>query len=147
MDLTGITSSGSFFAGSQTSGTEDLDKDAFLKLLVTQLQSQDPLDPMANDEFIAQLASFSSLEQMQNVNTTLGTLVALEQTNSLVSQLAQGSSMIGMDVNWTDPATGAVQTGTVDSVKIVNGAVFANLAGTDVPLAYITEVLGNNSGS
>jgi flagellar basal-body rod modification protein FlgD len=47
-----------------------LDKEAFLKLLVTQLRSQDPLSPMEDREFIAQMAQFSSLEQMQNLNDT-----------------------------------------------------------------------------
>jgi len=51
--------------------SNDLDKDAFLRLLITQLQNQDPLDPMEDREFIAQMAQFSSLEQMQNLNKTL----------------------------------------------------------------------------
>lgn len=46
----------------------DLDKDAFLRLLTTQLANQDPLNPMEDKEFIAQLAQFSSLEQMQTLN-------------------------------------------------------------------------------
>jgi flagellar basal-body rod modification protein FlgD len=46
----------------------DLDKDAFLRLLTTQLANQDPLNPIEDREFIAQLAQFSSLEQMQNLN-------------------------------------------------------------------------------
>src|SRR3990170_247492 len=47
-------------------------KDAFLKLLVTQLENQDPLNPTDNTEFVAQLAQFSSLEGIQNLNTSLG---------------------------------------------------------------------------
>ena len=49
--------------------TSELNKDTFIKLLVTQMQNQDPLSPMEDREFIAQMAQFSSLEQMQNLNT------------------------------------------------------------------------------
>lgn len=49
----------------------DLDKNAFLRLLTVQLSNQDPLNPMEDREFIAQLAQFSALEQMQNLNTTI----------------------------------------------------------------------------
>lgn len=64
----------------------DLDKDAFLRLLTTQLAHQDPLNPMEDQEFIAQLAQFSSLEQMQNVNENIETmgeelLVSMEHLN------------------------------------------------------------------
>ena len=51
----------------------NLDKDAFLRLLTTQLANQDPLNPIEDREFIAQLAQFSSLEQMQNLNKTVTT--------------------------------------------------------------------------
>ena len=51
--------------------TSTLGQDAFLKLLVTQLQHQDPTQPMADAEFIAQLATFSSLEQLTSMNQTL----------------------------------------------------------------------------
>ena len=52
-------------------GTDALGKDAFMTLLVTQMQNQDPLNPSTDTEFISQLAQFSSLEQMENLNTTL----------------------------------------------------------------------------
>lgn len=52
----------------------DLDKDAFLKLLTTQLANQDPLNPIEDKEFIAQLAQFNSLEQMQSLNKNMETL-------------------------------------------------------------------------
>ncbi|WP_026893848.1 flagellar hook assembly protein FlgD [Clostridiisalibacter paucivorans] len=49
----------------------DLDKDTFLNLLVTQLRNQDPMNPVEDKEFIAQMAQFSSLEQMQNMNANM----------------------------------------------------------------------------
>ena len=52
-------------------GTDSLGKDAFMTLLVTQMQNQDPLNPSTDTEFIGQLAQFSSLEQMENLNSTL----------------------------------------------------------------------------
>ncbi len=62
-------------ASSLTAGTglkqKDLGKDAFLKLLVTQLQHQDPTKPQDDGQFIAQLAQFSSLEQLTGMQTTL----------------------------------------------------------------------------
>jgi len=54
-----------------TSGTSELGKDEFLQLLVTQLKYQDPLEPMDNTEYISQLAQFSTLEYMGNMNTTM----------------------------------------------------------------------------
>lgn len=54
--------------------SNDLDKNAFLRLLTTQLANQDPLNPIEDREFIAQLAQFTSLEQMQNLNKNLETI-------------------------------------------------------------------------
>ena len=50
-------------------GEEEMGQDAFLKLLTTQMAHQDPLDPMSNEQFVAQLAQFSSLEQMITMRT------------------------------------------------------------------------------
>lgn len=61
-------------SSSSSSSTDSLDKDDFLQLLVTQLEHQDPLNPLDDKEFIAQLAQFSSLEQMQNIASSLDTL-------------------------------------------------------------------------
>ena len=103
-----------------TTGNSDLGKEAFLKLLVTQMQYQDPLDPQDNAEYIAQLAQFSSLEQMTNLNDTLdkvNTLVGNMDTSLLVGQT---SNFIGKDIEWLNDKK-ELQTGTVTGVKIVDG--------------------------
>ncbi len=70
---------------------EEMGKDAFLKLLVAQLENQDPLEPMDNGEFVAQLAQFSSLEGIKN----LGTSVEGMATNMNSMQNLSTSSLIG----------------------------------------------------
>ena len=62
--------------------TDGLGRDAFLSLLVTQLQHQDPLQPQADGEFLAQLAQFSSLESLQDIRTDMAALRSLIETGS-----------------------------------------------------------------
>lgn len=69
--------------------TSDVDKNDFLKLLVAQLEHQDPLSPMKNEEFIAQLATFSSLEQLIAINQGIEELVEL--TGSLSEETPEAS--------------------------------------------------------
>jgi len=76
----------------------DLDRDAFLRLLTTQLSNQDPLNPTEDREFIAQMAQFSSLEQMQNLNDTFKSEIKgiKETQESLVEHLtAMNNNMVG----------------------------------------------------
>jgi flagellar basal-body rod modification protein FlgD len=72
----------------------ELGKEEFLQLLVSQLQHQNPLEPTNNEDFIAQLATFSSLEQLQDINT--GTQTGLLMQQSLGNALS--TSLIGRDV-------------------------------------------------
>lgn len=122
--------------------TQKLGKDSFMALLVTQLQNQDPLQPTANDEFVAQLAQFSSLEQMEGVNENLVALALLQQGNALLGQLTSASNLIGQQVKYTDPASGEVTEGLVESVKVEDDVAMLRVGGTSVPLSAITEVLG-----
>lgn len=70
-----VYGSGTSSTTTTSSAEETMGKDAFLQLLVTQLENQDPLNPTENTEFVAQLAQFSSLEGIQNLNTSLEDVV------------------------------------------------------------------------
>lgn len=76
-------------------GASELGKDAFLRLLTTQLKNQDPSDPVRNEDFVAQLAQFSSLEQLTSANETLqGVYVALAAMNDSSMASLLGTSVI-----------------------------------------------------
>jgi len=79
---------------------------------VTQLKNQDPLDPVKNEEFVAQLAQFNSLEQMINLNTSMTTMLGLQQ-------MSYSSTFIGKEVSWFD-GDGAQQSGTVSEVVMTS---------------------------
>ena len=76
-------------AASAPDASSELGQDSFLKLLTTQMQYQDPLNPQGNEEFIAQLAQFTSLEQLMGVNSSLGDLYAAttSMNNASMTQL------------------------------------------------------------
>ena len=105
--------------------TTDLGKDDFLKLLVAQLQSQDPLNPMEDKEFISQMAQFTSLEQMKNVSNAV--------------QITQATSYIGKQVTWDDEM-GEQQTGIAKSVRIVSGEPKIVVGDQNIALAKVTSV-------
>ena len=71
IDQVGQTNNTTTTSSSAPLKQKDLGKDAFLQLLVTQLQNQDPTKPQADGEFIAQLAQFSSLEKLTSMQQTL----------------------------------------------------------------------------
>ncbi len=144
MNISGIAATDPASLGSASGATDGLGKEAFMTLLVEQLKNQDPLKPTANGEFIAELANFSSLEEMQELNENLLGMVVLQQSNALLSQLTESSALIGKDVRFFDPVTNGISKGTVDSVKLQDGIAQLNIDGRNVPLTEVTEVLGEH---
>lgn len=108
-----------------TTGTGTLGKDAFLQLLVAQMKYQDPLNPSSDTEWVSQMAQFSSLEQMQNMNSTM--------TNS------QAFSMIGQTVSITTD-NGDVE-GVVDYVNVSDGTAYVSVNGQTYEAGKVNSVL------
>lgn len=109
--------------------TGDLGKDEFINLLVTQLQYQDPLNPQDDTQFIAQMAQFSALEQMQNLNTSYSASKAF--------------NMIGKKITANvseDSKSESTITGEVTSVRIQSGKAYVVVNGNDVLVEDVFEV-------
>lgn len=112
--------------------TDGFGQDAFMKLLLAQLQNQDPLKPMEDKEFIAQLAQFNSLNQLTQINKTLGELMTAQT-------LSQGSALIGKTVTGVSGSGGLI-SGVVSGLKIVNDKVTLDVNGQNVPLDTVNSV-------
>ncbi|WP_209122381.1 flagellar hook assembly protein FlgD [Alkalihalobacillus sp. BA299] len=107
-------------------GEGNLGKDDFLKILITQLQNQDPTNPMDDREFISQMAQFSSLEQMTNMNKTLEKFIAAQTENKLI----QNSHLIGKEVQWQkhdSSSESELKTNVVKAVRQRDGEVSVQL--------------------
>ncbi|MCP4646420.1 MAG: hypothetical protein GY852_01625, partial [bacterium] len=90
-----------------------LGRDSFLKLLVTELQHQDPTSPMNDREFISQMAQFSTLEQMSNMNTTI-------QHLNRSARSGEAYALLGKRVEASNPVTGKMVEGIVSSIVYKN---------------------------
>src|SRR5699024_8581337 len=135
-------------------GSDILGKDDFLKILMTQLQNQDPLNPMEDKDFIAQMAQFSTLEQMTNLGASFERFAQVQEQNMLVSY----NQFVGKEVTWhkltgEEDADGKPEieegTGRVTSIKFNGtGVEFILEDGTKLEPANISQVndtLGENS--
>ena len=95
LNIPGITTMADLKAQARQPAPEaDLDRNAFLRLFTTQLQNQNPLDPMKNEAFVAQLAQFSSLEATTRMSDSLDQFVTSQSTERVM----RGASLIGKNV-------------------------------------------------
>jgi flagellar basal-body rod modification protein FlgD len=125
--------SSSITSTASASSSQTLNQADFLKLLVTQMSSQDPLNPQSDTDFAAQLAQFSSLQETQNMQSDL--------------QSIQATGLIGSTVTVT-PSTGSGSlTGTVSSVDISSGTPEIMVNGNAYELSQITSVTAASSSA
>ncbi len=109
---------------------DGLDKDAFLKLLITQLQYQDPLNPVEDKEFVGQMAQFSALEQMQNLNKT----TAKGQAFAMIGRIVEGLKFNEKNGEYDEIV------GKVDSVKVKNGEVYLVIGKQELSVEDVKNV-------
>lgn len=117
-----------------------LGKDDFFKILITELKYQDPLEPMKDKEFIAQMANFSTLEQMQNLNQGFSKL-ANDINDHMLWQQASGT--IGRQVAYLNPEYDADDP---DSMKVLAGVVSSILFKEGQPVFVVNgkQITGDN---
>lgn len=115
----------------------ELGKDQFLQLLVTQLKNQDPMQPMQDKDFIAQMAQFSALEQTMNMATQLS---ALRQSAGMVSGL------IGKTVSWQVTTQTGVEnkSGVVEAIVRRDGVQYVKVGSEEVK---VDDLLTISDGS
>ncbi|MGQ3685518.1 MAG: flagellar hook capping FlgD N-terminal domain-containing protein [Candidatus Loosdrechtia sp.] len=131
MDISGIgstTVSNNSGVGSASANTEN-----FLRLLVTQLQNQNPMNPLEGHEFMAQLAQFTSVEQLINLNNSFQEMFEFQQ-------LLGGSELIGKAVTYIDTDTGENALGVVQGAMPNGGSAMVVIENREIPLSYITGI-------
>ena len=110
-----------------------LGKDAFLKLLVTQISNQDPTEPMDNRDLVLQLSQFSTLESTQQLNSNMEAYIEK-------ASLATATSLLGKDVVYLDSKSGEDFIGTVSSVKKSTNGYVLNIGSDEIPFDNIRYV-------
>jgi flagellar basal-body rod modification protein FlgD len=118
--------------GTQPKQPGTLGKDDFLKLLVGQLQHQDPLAPSDDQQWIGQMAAFSQLEQVSNTAETTQKIVDTLNTNGTLS-------LIGHTVTYLDEV-GASHTGAVETVDMAGGKATLTVGGVAGDAGTVTQV-------
>jgi flagellar basal-body rod modification protein FlgD len=117
MNISPLSTNTSQTTASKSATAPTLGYDNFLKLLLTQMKNQDPTEPMKSTEYMAQLATFSQVEQAVKTNTKLDSLLS-------ASALTQADSVIGRTVTSAD----GLVSGKVQSVRITSEGALAKLA-------------------
>ena len=109
-----------------------------MNLLVTQMRNQNPLDPINDAQFIAQLAQFSTLQGIEKLNANFSDMLALQQ-------LTQGANLVGKTVVYSRPDGTLPAQGAVSAVALQNGALHLVVDGSLVSLDRVHGLLASRS--
>ncbi len=117
-----------------TSSGNSLDSSQFMTILMTQLTHQNPLEPMSNQEMMSQFAQLNSLEELRQMNTSMGTMADSNQVNYL-------ASLIGKTVRVNSP-DGKILEGVVDGVVVEKANPQLQIGNVTVPLSDVLQIKG-----
>ena len=135
MTTNAITNTNTTVASSPASSltSNSLGSQDFLKILTTQLRNQDPLSPMSNTEFIAQMAQLSTLQSTQDMSKQLTNLLETQQRN-------QALQMVGRDVDYTPEGSDVSQTGRVSAVLLNASSPVLLIEGKQVSYTQVQSI-------
>jgi flagellar basal-body rod modification protein FlgD len=105
----------------------------FMNLLTIQLQNQDPLDPVKQEDFISQLSQFSTLEGIEELNTSFSEMLKSQQ-------LTQGIELVGKEAEYVNAETGERESGRVDQLFTDQGPLDVMINGQRISLALVSGI-------
>lgn len=105
----------------------------YLQLLTVQLQNQDPIDPVDQEGMIKDLAQFSMLEGVEDLNVSFGEMLRLQE-------ITQGVELVGKEVQYEDSVTGELKSGKVDELFTSADAINLLIDGETVSIGKIISV-------
>ena len=123
--------------------TGDKAQGEFLSLLVAQLQNQDPLDPVKQEDFIGQLAQFSTLSGVESLNTNFESMLGVQQDLLKLQEFSAVANLTGRTVTYTAADGVSTKTGVVEDVKMVGGRLSLGIDGEVVSLNRILTIRAN----
>ena len=105
----------------------------YLTLLTIQLKNQDPINPVKQEDFLAQLSQFSMLEGMENLNTSFEDMLRLQE-------ISQGINLVGRQVEYQEVGTETIRRGTVDRFVADTASLQLIVDGQQIPIQRVTSV-------
>ena len=135
-NVTSVSSASSIISSNSSANNQktnqEFDKDTFLKLFIEQLRYQDPLSPQDSSAFMNQMAQFSVMEQLQNLNTSIGQLINMQNVTEAASLVGRTVTVTGSD--------GTETSGTVEKVLIQQNGSKIVIDGQSYDMTQITQV-------